>query len=84
MNVKLINPIKYWFYYELHMCCVYVFVLGPVTHYLQRTVFPVLLPGLEALLTEARKHGCFEVYISTDEDLFKKQKLQAHYTVMFS
>ncbi|XP_013865560.1 IQ domain-containing protein K [Austrofundulus limnaeus] len=32
---------------------------GPATYYLQ-TVFPVLLPGLEALLTEARKHGCFE------------------------
>ncbi|XP_035511020.1 LOW QUALITY PROTEIN: IQ domain-containing protein K [Morone saxatilis] len=32
----------------------------PVTRYLERTVFPALLPGLEALLREARKHGCFE------------------------
>ncbi|XP_029294007.1 LOW QUALITY PROTEIN: IQ domain-containing protein K [Cottoperca gobio] len=33
---------------------------GPVKHFLERRVFPVLLPGLEALLIEARKHGCFE------------------------
>ncbi|XP_031168738.1 IQ domain-containing protein K [Sander lucioperca] len=33
---------------------------GPVKRFLERRVFPVLLPGLEALLTEAQKHGCFE------------------------
>ncbi|KAF1379488.1 hypothetical protein PFLUV_G00176570 [Perca fluviatilis] len=33
---------------------------GPVKRFLERKVFPVLLPGLEALLTEAQKHGCFE------------------------
>ncbi|XP_076844832.1 IQ domain-containing protein K isoform X3 [Brachyhypopomus gauderio] len=32
----------------------------PTTHYLERTVFPVLLPGLEALLIEAQKHHCME------------------------
>ncbi|TDH02906.1 hypothetical protein EPR50_G00157450 [Perca flavescens] len=33
---------------------------GPVKRFLESRVFPVLLPGLEALLTEAQKHGCFE------------------------
>ncbi|XP_034750309.1 IQ domain-containing protein K [Etheostoma cragini] len=33
---------------------------GPVKRFLEKRVFLVLLPGLEALLTEAQKHGCFE------------------------
>ncbi|XP_070780095.1 IQ domain-containing protein K [Enoplosus armatus] len=32
----------------------------PVTHFLERRVFPALLPGLEALLKEARRRGCFK------------------------
>ncbi|XP_037331574.1 IQ domain-containing protein K isoform X1 [Pungitius pungitius] len=32
----------------------------PVPRFLERRVFPVLLPGLEALLKEAQKRGCFE------------------------
>ncbi|XP_019108799.1 IQ domain-containing protein K [Larimichthys crocea] len=31
-----------------------------VTQFLQRRLFPVLIPALEALLKEAQKHGCFE------------------------
>ncbi|XP_074512834.1 IQ domain-containing protein K [Sebastes fasciatus] len=37
---------------QLHEC--------PAMRFMERRVFPVLLPGLEALLEEARKHGCFE------------------------
>ncbi|XP_043956296.1 IQ domain-containing protein K [Gambusia affinis] len=32
----------------------------PVKRFLEKIVFPVLLPGLEALLREARKANCFE------------------------
>ncbi|XP_060946760.1 LOW QUALITY PROTEIN: IQ domain-containing protein K [Limanda limanda] len=33
---------------------------SPVILFIERKVFPVLLPGLEALLKEAQKHGCFQ------------------------
>ncbi|CAJ1074999.1 IQ domain-containing protein K isoform X1 [Xyrichtys novacula] len=33
---------------------------SPAVLFLEQRVFPVLLPGLEALLKEAQKHGCFE------------------------
>ncbi|KAM9780048.1 IQ domain-containing protein K [Neosynchiropus ocellatus] len=32
----------------------------PITQFLEQKVFPVLLPGIEALLKEAPKRGCFE------------------------
>ncbi|XP_071778168.2 IQ domain-containing protein K [Centroberyx gerrardi] len=32
----------------------------PVTRFLEESVFPVLLPGLEAMLKEAQKHHCFQ------------------------
>ncbi|XP_071329778.1 IQ domain-containing protein K isoform X1 [Trachinotus anak] len=33
---------------------------SPVTRFMERKIFPVLLPGLEALLREAQKHDCFQ------------------------
>ncbi|XP_069380724.1 IQ domain-containing protein K isoform X3 [Paralichthys olivaceus] len=35
-------------------------VQSPVTRFMERKVFPVLQPGLEALLREAQNHGCFQ------------------------
>ncbi|KAL7849966.1 hypothetical protein SRHO_G00193150 [Serrasalmus rhombeus] len=37
---------------------------GPSIQYLERTVFPVLLPGLEAMLREALKHRCVKKEIN--------------------
>lgn len=36
-------------------------VSDPVTLFMENRVFPVLLPGLEALIKEAEKHECFQV-----------------------
>eukprot|EP00066_Takifugu_rubripes_P012995 XP_011602261.1 PREDICTED: IQ domain-containing protein K [Takifugu rubripes] len=33
---------------------------GPISHYLETNVYPVLVPGLEALLEDAQNHDCFE------------------------
>lgn len=55
--------------------CVCVCVSGPVTHFLERNVFPVLLPGLEALLKEAQKHSCFKVWISSHNYLINKRQV---------
>ncbi|XP_074553252.1 IQ domain-containing protein K [Halichoeres trimaculatus] len=35
-------------------------LISPAQQFLEGSVFPVLLPGLEAVLEEAQKHGCFE------------------------
>lgn len=40
---------------------VFVFMSGPFSQFLKSIIFPVLLPGLEAMLKEAKKHQCFEV-----------------------
>uniref|UniRef100_A0A674NVD7 IQ motif containing K n=1 Tax=Takifugu rubripes TaxID=31033 RepID=A0A674NVD7_TAKRU len=32
----------------------------PISHYLETNVYPVLVPGLEALLEDAQNHDCFE------------------------
>ncbi|XP_061567183.1 IQ domain-containing protein K [Cololabis saira] len=42
---------------------------SPVKGYLEKTLYPVLLPGLEALLAESKTHGCFERKFTTFEPL---------------
>lgn len=47
--------------YLKHLGLCFMFVSELVTQFLEDGVFPVLLSGLEALLHEAQKHGCFQV-----------------------
>lgn len=64
----------YTYVYCIHLCLC-VCVSGPVTHFLERNVFPVLLPGLEAMLKEAQKHSCFKVWISSHNYLINKRQV---------
>lgn len=59
------------------MCkfCTFVFVSGHVTRFLEKMVFPVLIPGLEALLREAQQHNCFEVCISPEDYMQPETKM---------
>lgn len=44
-----------------------VFASGPISHYMETNVYPVLVPGLEALLKEAENQDCFQVRNFTPE-----------------
>uniref|UniRef100_A0A3Q3GRM1 IQ motif containing K n=1 Tax=Labrus bergylta TaxID=56723 RepID=A0A3Q3GRM1_9LABR len=63
--------------------CLYVmyectFVSGPVIQFLERRVFPVLLSGLEALLTEAQKHAKSSLFLSHNPSRRKQIHVNFH------
>lgn len=62
MNVFIMNLLLMNITALVDLCIIYVCVSDPVTRFLEKRVFPVLLPGLEVLLKEAQKRGCFQVW----------------------
>lgn len=60
------------FAYTYVIIVVYM-VVGPITQFLEGSIFPVLLPGIEALLKEVQKQDSYKVFFSNCRELNEVQ-----------
>lgn len=63
-GLVLIKCFVLGFFLHTHVIIVVYMVVGPITQFLEGSIFPVLLPGIEALLKEVQKQDSYKVFCS--------------------